>query len=312
MAGSNACWLDVAKLPGGQYANKQENRNANSHAQGQGHLVAFRSLLEHEIQRRAKAGEDGKEGKQDEVFHVRHYPMNAVSRFWLMTLAAGLAIALTIGLGQWQLSRASDKEALADAIANQANQPALSSLELAARAAGTGVMHRPVLLQGRWLPEHTVFLDNRQMNAKPGLFVVTPLALTDSPAVVLVQRGWVQRNFLDRNSLPVIDTPAGTVTIGGRIAPPPSKLYELGDPQAGRIRQNLDMTGFARESGLSLLPVSVQQVGAQADGLQRDWSQPATGVDKHYGYAAQWFGLSGLFAILYVWFQIVKKFKPRR
>jgi surfeit locus 1 family protein len=138
------------------------------------------------------------------------------------------------------------------------------------------------------------------------------LALADSPAVVLVQRGWVQRNFLDRSSLPVIDTPSGTVTIKGRIAPPPSKLYELGDPQLGRIRQNLDMAAFARESGLSLLPVSVQQVGAPADGLQRDWSQPTTGVDKHYGYAAQWFGLSGLFAILYVWFQIVKTFKRRR
>ena len=238
--------------------------------------------------------------------------MNAARRFWLITIAAGLAIALTIGLGRWQLSRAAEKEALAAAMASQSSQPLLSGLELAGRTDRPQVMHRPVVLHGRWLPEHTVFLDNRQMNAKPGLFVVTPLALADSPAVVLVQRGWVQRNFLDRSSLPVIDTPSGTVTIKGRIAPPPSKLYELGDPQLGRIRQNLDMAAFARESGLSLLPVSVQQVGAPADGLQRDWSQPATGVDKHYGYAAQWFGLSGLFAILYVWFQIVKKFKRRR
>ena len=238
--------------------------------------------------------------------------MNAARRFWLITLAAGLAVALTIGLGRWQLSRAADKEALAAAIANQASQPAMSGLELVARANRPEVIYRPVLLNGRWLPEHTVFLDNRQMNAKPGLFVVTPLALTEGPAVVLVQRGWVQRNFLDRSSLPVLDTPPGTVTVSGRIAPPPSKLYELGDQQAGRIRQNLDMAAFAEESGLSLLPVSVQQVGALADGLQRDWLQPANGVDKHYGYAAQWFGLSGLFAILYVWFQIVKKFKRRR
>jgi len=238
--------------------------------------------------------------------------VNAVRRFWLITLAAGLAIALTIGLGRWQLSRAAEKEALAAAMASQSSQPPLSGLELAGRADRPQVMHRPVVLHGRWLPEHTVFLDNRQMNAKPGLFVLTPLALADSPAVVLVQRGWVQRNFLDRSSLPVLDTPSGTVTVSGRIAPPPSKLYELGEPQAGRIRQNLDMSAFAQESGLSLLPVSVQQVGALADGLQRDWSRPATGVDKHYGYAAQWFGLSGLFAILYVWFQIVKKFKPRR
>ena len=238
--------------------------------------------------------------------------MNAKYRFWLLTLGAVLAIALTMGLGRWQLSRAADKVALAAAIASQASQAPLSDLELAERSHRPDVMHRPVVLHGRWLPEQTVFLDNRQMNAKPGLFVVTPLALTDSPAVVLVQRGWVQRNFLDRSSLPVLDTPAGTVAVTGRIAPPPSKLYELGGPTAGRIRQNLDMAAFAQETGLSLLPVSVQQVGVLADGLQRDWPQPATGVDKHYGYAAQWFGLSGLIAILYVWFQIVKKFKLRR
>ena len=312
MSGRNTCWVDVAELPRGQYANKQENGNANSHAQCQGHLVAFGPLPQHEIQCSAKAGKDGKEGNKDEVFHARHYPVNAVRRFWLITLAAGLAIALTIGLGRWQLSRAAYKEALAAAIANQASQPALSGLELAGRAQRADVMHRPVLLHGRWLPERTVFLDNRQMNAKPGLFVLTPLALTDSAAVVLVQRGWVQRNFMDRSSLPVLETPTGTVTVSGRIAPPPSKLYELGDQQSGRIRQNLDMAAFAEESGLNLLPVSVQEVGAQLDGLQRDWPQPATGVDKHYGYAAQWFGLSALFAILYVWFQIVKKFKRRR
>ena len=149
--------------------------------------------------------------------------MNAKYRFWLLTLGAVLAIALTMGLGRWQLSRAADKVALAAAIASQASQAPLSDLELAERSHRPDVMHRPVVLHGRWLPEQTVFLDNRQMNAKPGLFVVTPLALTDSPAVVLVQRGWVQRNFLDRSSLPVLDTPAGTVAVTGRIAPPPSK-----------------------------------------------------------------------------------------
>ena len=99
MAGSNACGVDVAKLPGGQYANKQEDGNANSHAQCQGHLVPFGALPQHEIQRRAQAGKDGKEGNQDKVFHAGHYPVNKVRRFWLLTLAAALAIALTIGLG---------------------------------------------------------------------------------------------------------------------------------------------------------------------------------------------------------------------
>lgn len=42
------------------------------------------------------------------------------------------------------------------------------------------------------------------------------------------------------------------------------------------------------------------------DGLQRDWPQPAADVHKHYGYAFQWFALSALTLILYVWFQIIR------
>jgi surfeit locus 1 family protein len=47
--------------------------------------------------------------------------------------------------------------------------------------------------------------------------------------------------------------------------------------------------------------------------MQRDWPAVSSGVDKHYGYAFQWFGLCGLIALLYVWFQIVRRFiRPRR
>jgi surfeit locus 1 family protein len=54
-----------------------------------------------------------------------------------------------------------------------------------------------------------------------------------------------------------------------------------------------------------------QQADGAADGLARDWPPIATGVEKHYGYAFQWFGLSALIAALYVWFQIVRRFKRR-
>ena len=37
--------------------------------------------------------------------------------------------------------------------------------------------------------------------------------------------------------------------------------------------------------------------------------RPAAGVDKHHGYAFQWFALCALTAGLYVWFQIIQ---PRR
>ena len=239
--------------------------------------------------------------------------MTGRSKFWLITITSLFAVLVTLSLGRWQLSRAAQKEALQAAIDSKGKQPRLDNRSLAALPDVATALHRAVNLRGTWAADRTVFLDNRQMNAKPGLYVVTPLLLEGSARAVLVQRGWVARNFVDRASVPPIAAPAGVVEIEGRIAPTPSKLYELGAPERGLIRQNLDLAQFRAESGLALLNVAVQQTGAATEGLLREWPVASAGSAKNYGYAFQWFGLSALIAILYVWFQIGKRFiSPRR
>lgn len=224
-------------------------------------------------------------------------------------------------MGRWQLDRAAQKQALADAITSRGQQAPLDAPALlqALQAPAADLVHRAVALQGRWLPEHTLYLDNRQMHGRPGFFVFTPLALaTPVPTVVLVQRGWVPRNFQDRTALLPVDSPAGQVRVAGRLALSPARLYEMATgadpvPQTSHIRQNLDLPSYRTETGLPLLAVSVVQTGVDSEGLQRDWPRVDAGVDKHYGYAFQWFGLSGLMAVLYVWFQFVRRFiRPRK
>ncbi len=170
-------------------------------------------------------------------------------------------------------------------------------------------VHRPARVRGVWVPSATVFLDNRPMAGRSGFFVVTPLRLAGSSQHLLVQRGWVPRDFQDRTRVPVIETSAGEVELIGRLAPPPSKLFELGEAGAGAIRQNIDVAAFSRETGLALLDASLLQTGAADDGLQRAWPRLAADVHKHHGYAFQWFGLCALTGFLYVWFQIIA---PRR
>ena len=99
----------------------------------------------------------------------------------------------------------------------------------------------------------------------------------------------------------------------GRLAPPPAQLYALGENQPDaaqpQIRQNLDMPRYARETGLALPAWSVVQTGPDSEGLQRQWPAPDTGVSKHYGYAFQWFSLSVLTALLFLWFQILRPWR---
>ena len=145
--------------------------------------------------------------------------MNSRSRFLLVSLATLIGVGLTLALGRWQLQRAAYKEDLAQQVQARAAlvplpQDALLALEpddLPPQA------QRRTALRGVWLPQHTVALDNRQMLEKQGFFIMTPLQLDASGAVVLVQRGWLPRNFLQRDALLPFETPAGVVEVA--VAP---------------------------------------------------------------------------------------------
>lgn len=248
----------------------------------------------------------------------------------LTVLAATLlGVAVTASLGQWQLRRAAAKQALHDTIESHGRLPALDNTALPCTAeAWAAQLQRRVNLRGRWLDERTVWLDNRAMGGRAGLFVLTPLRLTvsvaqgaDCAATVLVQRGWVPRDPRDRTRVPPPPPSSGEVRLDGWLVAAPSKLMELGDPGAappGAVRQNVDLAALAREWGEPLRPGSIQQEGderpspAGGTGLLRDWWRPALDVGRHQAYAAQWFAMAGVMVVLYVWFQWIRPLVHRR
>lgn len=240
---------------------------------------------------------------------------SAGKSFWWVTLATVVGMAITAALGQWQLGRAAQKEERATQQQARRALPPLGWPELQQAllsADGTAWQDRSVHLRGRWVPDATVFLDNRPLNGRAGFWLLTPLQPEDTTdTAILVLRAWVPRRFDDRTAIPPLPATADVVEVTGRLAPPPSKLYELGADERGRIRQNIDVPAYAREQSLPLLTATVWQTAG--DELPADWSRdwPPANVDvhKHYGYALQWFGLCLLMAILYAWFQFIA---PRR
>lgn len=242
-------------------------------------------------------------------------------RWWLATVAMGLGVVLGLALGMWQLERAGQKQRWQQALQVQQNAAVLEAAAVREKLAGGPAAlqawwHRPIALQGQWMPEHTVYLDNRQMQGRPGFYVLTPLQLSPGE-VVLVQRGWVARNFQQRQVLLEVDTPSGQVSVQGRLAGPPGRLFALGegdlpDAQNPRIRQNLDLSAFAQSTGLALWPVTVVQTGAPSEGLLRAWPQPDSGIATHYGYALQWFAIAAVLAGMLLWFQILRPLRAAR
>lgn len=245
------------------------------------------------------------------------------ARRWIVTVATLLALVAAVALGRWQLDRAAQKIALQQALESRGQQPPLSNQELprADEEAPEALMYRRASLVGQWdqTPAHTVFLDNRPMDGRAGFFVLTPFQLQGQPSAILVQRGWVPRDAAQRDRLPTLPLPPGDVRIEGQVVRAPSRAFELGTPvRSGPIRQNVELPAFQDETGVRLLPIVLLQSASPdassptSDGLLRHWPAPAVDVNKHYGYAFQWFALGALILGLYVWFQVLAPLRRDR
>lgn len=150
------------------------------------------------------------------------------------------------------------------------------------------LLDRAATARGRWLPAKTLFLDNKIHRSRPGYHVLTPLQLSGSESVVLVNRGWIAAPRL-RSEIPPISSPTGEIEVSGVTRSFEIRTFELQEtlPQ-GAVWQHVREAEYRKLSGLDAVPVILLQTGADGDGLIRDWGAPENPAAKHYGYVAMW------------------------
>ncbi|MGZ3253705.1 MAG: SURF1 family cytochrome oxidase biogenesis protein, partial [Burkholderiaceae bacterium] len=68
----------------------------------------------------------------------------------------------------------------------------------------------------------------------------------------------------------------------------------------GAILQNVDVAEVAAASKLLMQPIVIEQSNDLHDGLVRNWPRPSSGIEKHYGYVVQWYGLAATAFIFFV------------
>lgn len=210
-------------------------------------------------------------------------------------VATLLLVALGISLGRWQDRRAGEKTALA---AELAGGSAAAPLVLgAAPQAPHVVQYRRVTATGTFVADWPVYLDNRPRDGRAGFYVLMPFRIDGTAMHVLVARGWLPRDAADRQRIAPYPTPQGTITVTGVAKPNAGHVMELGEAppvKAGAIVQNADAASVAAASGLRMQPFVLEQTSPDgSEGvLLRDWPAPDLGVDKHRGYAFQWYALA--------------------
>ncbi|HVW63823.1 MAG TPA: SURF1 family protein [Nitrosospira sp.] len=218
-------------------------------------------------------------------------------KLWSTVLAA-LVIFTMLQLGNWQLSRAREKESRQEQLDTLSREPAVVLPEVPVKL--EDFQYRRVEVRGVYVPTHTIFLDNKINQGAAGYHVITPLRIGTSSMHVLVNRGWVVANP-DRTKLPSVITPEGQVTISGTATTASQKTLELSkEVVSGPVWGNLDPERYASATGLRVQPVMILQQDDVNDGLVRKWTRPDSGSAKNWGYAIQWFSMALAVLIIYL------------
>ena len=234
--------------------------------------------------------------------------LHALKNNWQMGLLFLVFFPLLVYLGMWQLERADEKRTLLLAYQKQLAQPAVSVTSL---TAAERVPYRTVMVQGVFDPRYYWLLDNRPRAGRTGYEVVMPLQ-TDN-GMVLVNRGWLAAPPT-RTQLPIINTPDKVVTLTGHLYSPQKNAViqhsqsDLAVEWPKRVIQ-LDITEAQQLLGqTTVLPLLLRVDEGVPGAFITQWSMINVSVEKHQGYALQWFSMAVALLLLYAWL-LVRNFR---
>jgi surfeit locus 1 family protein len=221
----------------------------------------------------------------------------------LASLLVLAAMAIMARLGVWQLDRLSQRRASNAVLAAQLNAPQLDlnhSLSGDAFISGSsliGMQYRSVVVRGTYDFAHQVGLRNQVWGDQFGYDLLTPLHISGSGQIVLVDRGWVPKADFEAGRLSGYNE-KGEVTIQGVIldsqthaslGPMQDPPYNPSQPTTAFFIAN--MNRIDQELPFPLLPIYIQQTPdpAWAGPPYREPFNLVLSDGPHLSYAIQWF-----------------------
>ncbi|MBP2303129.1 SURF1 family protein [Azospirillum picis] len=218
----------------------------------------------------------------------------------LVTLAG---LAVTIGLGTWQVERLQWKTALVERIDRRMAAP---PAPLPARIDDPAAWEfRPVTLTGRFLDKEMLLIA-RPHPGQAGYEVLTPLRRSDGAGIVLVNRGFVPMDRRDPATRAAGRT-EGEVTLRGIVRlPHAAGLFQPGNgtPAPGAVWMRVDPPAMAAAQALGeVAPVVVEMLPGQGGGASGSPAGIEPRVElpnNHLQYALTWYGLAVTLAAIYV------------
>lgn len=218
-------------------------------------------------------------------------------------IVTGLAIALCIRLGIWQLDRLGQRRAQNAIVSARGAMPAVEVREI--RSLDTTASHwRRVSITGIAEYEREAVHGMRTQNGAPGVHLLTPIRPLDGDwgdTAVLVIRGYLHApdgRTVDHAAVEEGDTVRFETLVLSYPAVKATSAVRM--PSNPRAVRTLDRDTLAAVVGRPLAPFVLLALG---DTVVRDISKPARipppaiTEGPHLSYALQWFGFATVFLI---------------
>ena len=218
-------------------------------------------------------------------------------RFLVPSFLILATIVFLMSLGFWQLDRADQKRTI-EASIQKANTGVVELIvnqnELLSKE------YYEVRLQGSYISDKQFIYDNQIVDQVSGYYVLTPFVLTGQSNAVLVNRGFIPWNG-KRDKLADIDVDSASREIKVQVSNP-IKRIELKTSDISNqfpvLIQAIDFDVIEEISSTSFVDVIGLLDPSSDDGFVRKW-EPYTGsIEKHIGYAIQWFLMALVLGII--------------
>ena len=225
---------------------------------------------------------------------------------WLPLVVGAILVVQFMGLSIWQISRGLEKrETQRNFQAEATFTPWLNGMEVRS--------FQRIEVTGTLIGSRQIVLDNIIIsNSRYGHYILTPLETATDEPLLLVNRGWVERQP-GGFDLARLEVPESKLTIRGRAGSLPKAGYKMGDaiPQTDEWPKHAVYPSAEEVSaalGREIQPFVLLMDHNEESGFFRHWVPTEFGPGKHFGYALQWFAMGAVLAGLLIWNYRKKRF----
>ena len=219
------------------------------------------------------------------------------SRFFIPASLIIATLVLLISLGFWQLDRADEKRAIEDQIAraNSGDAELINSVEFLKEKE-----YYHIRLQGSYVGDKQFIYDNQIVDQISGYYVLTPFILKGASEAILINRGFIPWSGR-RDKLADIDIREKLTEVKVQISIPVKRMELNVSEFTGDfpvLIQALDLDEMSAIASLDFVSVVGLLSPESENGFVRQWKPYTGSIERHIGYAIQWFLMALVLAFI--------------